>query len=605
MSNNPILISQKKVAGFEQIIRFFQLDVRSLALFRVCLAIILICDLLLRFRYISDHYSDQGVLPTDAMVTEWTQFGLWSIHILNGHSIFQIILFIIATLVAICLGVGYKTRLATLFSWILLLSLHNRNWMLLNSGDIELRMLLFWAMFLPLGAAYSVDSALNTSRKSSNRNQQIFSTATVALILQICFIYWFAAILKDDPVWWIEGSATYYALSLDYMTTPFGTFLLNFPGLLKVATWFTIWFELVGPFFLFIPFKTAFFRLWTVILFCLLHLGFGLGLNLSLFPFISATAWLALLPGDFWDNSRRWLATKSSIGLTIYYEKSCDFSLKMAYLSRTFLILPEATLTPLDSNSLYSQDRSAKLWGVHSGNGKVYSGFDGIIYLATFSPLLNIVAPFLKWQPIYRAGNCLCCWISRHHPRLSMLTRPLTFKAKTMTSRLSSLENALVLIALTLIICWNINSLSPKNFTVPSEIKTFSRAFGLIQSWNMFAPTPSLSDGWYVIPGTLENGQKVDVYNGGQSITWERPKNLAKTYTRARWRKYLERIRSKSGNDHLPYYGRYLCQSWNGQHDHSNKLKEFDIYFMLEMTLPDYQTPDIEKVHISHHQCNS
>ena len=57
--------------------------------------------------------------------------------------------------------IGYRARLATIACWFLVMSIHNRNPMILSAGDILLRLLLFWAMFLPLGARYSVDAALD------------------------------------------------------------------------------------------------------------------------------------------------------------------------------------------------------------------------------------------------------------------------------------------------------------------------------------------------------------------------------------------------------------------------------------------------------------
>ena len=61
------------------------------------------------------------------------------------------------------LVLGWKTRFATIASWVLLLSLQNRNTMILSGEDNLALLLLFWGMFLPLGARYSVDSALDSN----------------------------------------------------------------------------------------------------------------------------------------------------------------------------------------------------------------------------------------------------------------------------------------------------------------------------------------------------------------------------------------------------------------------------------------------------------
>ena len=54
-----------------------------------------------------------------------------------------------------------------------------------DHGDLVLRLLLFWSIFLPLGAKFSVDEI----KKGKSFETEFFSVGTMALILQICFIY--------------------------------------------------------------------------------------------------------------------------------------------------------------------------------------------------------------------------------------------------------------------------------------------------------------------------------------------------------------------------------------------------------------------------------
>ena len=49
-------------------------------------------------------------------------------------------------------------------AWVLMLSLHNRNPVVLNAGDVYFRVLLCWGLFLPLAARCSLDRARSLSR---------------------------------------------------------------------------------------------------------------------------------------------------------------------------------------------------------------------------------------------------------------------------------------------------------------------------------------------------------------------------------------------------------------------------------------------------------
>src|SRR6185312_7530268 len=129
------------------------------------------------------HYTDVGLLPRAIAIVEYAQYGFLSLHLLGGTNVTQSVLFVIAAVFAVGLLLGYRTRLMTVVSWILLVSLHNRNPIILDAGDVLLRLLLFWSMFLPLGAAYSIDGVL-TNLGARHPPTRIVSMASVALIIQ-------------------------------------------------------------------------------------------------------------------------------------------------------------------------------------------------------------------------------------------------------------------------------------------------------------------------------------------------------------------------------------------------------------------------------------
>lgn len=139
----------------------FGVDLRTLALFRVLLASYLILDLCLRARDLTAHYTDFGIMPR-SVLAESLSTGSWSFHALSGSASLQVFLFVVAGAFAAMMLVGWRTRLATLVSWVLLVSLQNRNVFILSGEDNLAIVLLFWAMFLPLGARYSIDCALDT-----------------------------------------------------------------------------------------------------------------------------------------------------------------------------------------------------------------------------------------------------------------------------------------------------------------------------------------------------------------------------------------------------------------------------------------------------------
>jgi hypothetical protein len=218
-----------------------------------------------------------------------------------SESLLRVVIFGVLPLFAVSLMIGFLTRLSTLLCLVGIVMVQDANPQILQGGDVLLRLLLFWSLFLPLGRMWSLDAQLMKTK----RPLLVWTTAlaTWALTLQICFVYWFAALLKSDPLWTQNGNALFYALNIEHFTTPLGLYLRQFPDLLRVFTLGTPWVELIGPCLLFIPFHRDACRLAAVTLFIGFHLiGLEALLRVGLFPWVCAAAWLVFIPGFFWDR---------------------------------------------------------------------------------------------------------------------------------------------------------------------------------------------------------------------------------------------------------------------------------------------------------------
>ncbi len=285
----------------------FGLDLRSLALFRIGIAGVFLWDLQERAQYLRAHYSGEGILPLSlppGIAPLPVSVLPFSLHNLCDDLYFQAGLFLATAVAAVGLLIGYRTRLMTLLVWFLLLSTQARNPMLAHGGDVLLRMVLFWGLFLPLGAIWSVD-ALRSGRPRPP-SSVVVSPATVAFILQLCFVYLFAVLWKTDPAWRTDGTAVSMALRIDSFTTPLGLITRQYPQLMRLATFYTIYLESFGPILLLLPFATQRLRVLAIALFVNLHLGIGLNMELGNFSPVCIVTWLALLPPWFWDRLRRW-----------------------------------------------------------------------------------------------------------------------------------------------------------------------------------------------------------------------------------------------------------------------------------------------------------
>ena len=306
LSLTEVQVSQKTSRSWPGA-HVLSLDLRSLALVRIAYGFILFWDTVVRWTDIEAHYSDFGVLPrAQALEMGWSPYWL-SLHMATGHVSWLNLFFLLQAGCALALLIGWKTRWMTVFSWILLTSIHSRNPMVLNGGDIYLRVFLFWMMFLPCGHYWSWDAKKGDGDHyrwmPGVKGSNIYGVSALAVTVQIASVYWFAAIPKTDPTWTVTYQATALTLKLDQFLTPLGYFFReNFAGSLALLTFLVLSWEAYGAFLLFFPFDRGQIRTFAVFGFSLMHLGFGTTMELGFFAWIGFATPLALLPSWFWDS---------------------------------------------------------------------------------------------------------------------------------------------------------------------------------------------------------------------------------------------------------------------------------------------------------------
>lgn len=458
----------------------YSFDLRALAFMRIGISIILLLDLLIRSLSIKAFFTDEGILPISILKQyHWNDF-YFSFHALHGDLWLQILLFILNTVSVFLLLIGYRTRMLTFICWVFLVSLQNRNPFILQSGDDLLRMTLLFSIFLPWGNRYSVS---DTARLPTN----YLSFSSIGYLLLVSSVYFFSALLKTSPEWHSEGTAIYYALSLDQIRLPLGTLIYPYPSLLKSLTFIVYHIELIAPLILIFPFPKKF-KLVGIILIALLHIGISVTVYVGLFFLIGLITLLGLMPGI----TMNWVEQKFKLNQQSNKE------------------MP----TPYSSSFTFDIINLAK------------NSFIGMII-------------------------CYCLLL-------------------------------------------NLSSLKSFPYGLSSKVVAFGSILRLEQNWGMFSPYILKDDGYYVFSGLDKQNKPIDIKHQLNKVSFLKPIPLVSEFESDRWRKYSENYAFKNNNYMRPYYCHYLLKKWNLENP-GNKISELTIYFMKEISLPDYKTKPIEK----------
>lgn len=262
----------------------------------MAIGFLVLLDTLLRTRDLTAFYTDSGLIPRVDLV-EWAWSDPWlCLHLGGSGWLSAAVLFALTGFFAVQLMRGWRTRWMTFGCWLMLSSLYQRNPLVNDRGDLELILILFWSLFLPLGARWSVDA-----RKGTPEDPAVLSVASVALLVQFAQIYLFAALLKNGLPW-LRGDALLLSLRSALFSTPQGVWLTQWPDAVNTLTHPAIALELLIPCLLLCPVANGPLRTIGVAMLVVFHGLIGLFLQLGLFPLIGALLPLGCLPAWFWDK---------------------------------------------------------------------------------------------------------------------------------------------------------------------------------------------------------------------------------------------------------------------------------------------------------------
>lgn len=293
------------------------LDLRSIALFRMMFGGILLFDLLSRLPHAELFLSDSGALSRSDLLAVVDRPWAFSVYMICGEASQVAVLLLVHALFALCLILGLWTRVVSILSWVLLISLQHRNPLVLNGGDTLFSVYAFWLMFLPLNARWSLDSLLASKGENGGAvypSHRYVGIPGAALILQTVFVYVFTVLLKSGEMWNTGEVVPYVIRNLGLIKQP-AVWFQQFDSVHGLMSRMVFHWEWFGCLLVLSPWATGLMRSFSVVGFFLLHLTFGLMLDLAIFPAVSILGWAVFVPGCWWRVGR-------SLGfLTLWSEK--------------------------------------------------------------------------------------------------------------------------------------------------------------------------------------------------------------------------------------------------------------------------------------------
>ena len=594
------LILYKMVLLFKP---YFYVDKRALGIFRIFLGMLCLIDISRRFSLIDVFYTNSGIISYTSSNSFYKTFSLlssftksWEVHLF----------FILGIIFSIFLIIGYKTKLSQIMCAIIIISIHNRVIMLENAGDFVFNSILIISIFLPLGLKFSIDGLkkslndfnetslkdLNIKDNLNNSNNEIFSLAFLAILLQIISIYIFTGLNKSGYDW-MNGTAVYKMFELDTFLTSFGYYIRDFITLpiSKFLTYSTLSIEFVIPFLIVFPFYSHILRLVSILILTVFHISIRMSIKVGMFSFTMISMFTLLLDSKIIDSLKAYAKKKiHSSKYILFYDSDCGFChLTARIIKRCDLFnqiqfadksysgdLPNDYENLVDKTAILVRLENRKQWIRHEAFGKTLMiiPFGFLISWIFFIPGVGFL--FGKCYDLvssYRTQVSVFLGLSACNIKSENIASSSTPDTKSnFYNMYNILHGTFISIVVLILIVANMNYNLVANEAVNKKmekygfdkfqhnrtLKRISYYPRMIQRWNMFSPTVLGTDKTVIVEATLSNGDVIDLFTGEPPILNSLDYKYLWHDGNQFWRKFFSRVTKKQNKKYIKSFETWI-----------------------------------------------
>jgi hypothetical protein len=257
----------------------------GLSLFRCLLAALVMKNMIFYFPMADQLFGPHAIVDYSmywgGMQVQGLSWLLYPFHLPHAPQFFVLLTFAVAFLFFF----GVFRHVTGLALALLLLILKQRNGFILDGSDNVIEVTL---PFLILADAYHYNTITAPSKwRWPEPFRYIGATvaryASLALLIQVCYVYFFTALAKLQGDLWLNGTATYYTMRVDeFRHTAWNIPLTENHYFVVLSTYFTILWELAFAFLIW--FRAT--KWWIIMGGVLLHVGIWYFMRIDNFSWI-------------------------------------------------------------------------------------------------------------------------------------------------------------------------------------------------------------------------------------------------------------------------------------------------------------------------------
>lgn len=305
----------------------------------------------------------------------------------------------LAIAVGLLLMLGFRSSSSAFAAWLAAGVLHAAQGEALH-GTTMLSALLLIAVFVPIGAVYSVDAAMDTQNRPDARRDDAplppsghgdsFATQILSVLILVSAVF---------------AAQRFFPATVEQL------FPMILPGILG----------LVLPVVVLLRAGEGWLTT-SALLALLILIPAVTPAGISTTRYLVAAAGLtALIPAGAWEWASAVTRASHEGKLMIYYDRDCGFCRKTCFLIRTFLGLGETPIIPAQSDAEANEIMEREVsWVVLDVDGKPFLRWHALVLLIRRSPvawpvgwLFTVIGMGYWFDPVYRVIGASRSWLSR------------------------------------------------------------------------------------------------------------------------------------------------------------------------------------------------
>ena len=525
------------------------MDLRSLALLRIVLGLVLSVDLLARLRLVDTLYSNDGVLTNHFSLFRPLAPFQFSLYVSASSTRDVTVVFWLTLLVYLLFTVGYRTRLFQIFSFICVTSLHSRNLLAELPSDVPLHLLMAWSLVMPLGARFSIDNVRKSLRRGNESSPDelnvrtppvttFVSIAVFGMILELSIMHLVPAMRQDGPAW-RDGTALYYVLHHNMWATDLGAWVVAhalLDGIQSLSSGFRAT-EIAIAALVLVP--VWYVRRVALCLLVLFHLACRALWNLGPYEWVMMAGSPLLVTSRDWEAFGRWYLRRKP-ALTVYFDADCGICFALCRFLRRLDPLARLTFAANSSEAAPDDVKAAAAETVVVRDETSKKTFTKSRALAAIVASLPLGKPFslvlrapgisrladLAYDQVAKNRTAISVWFGYEacgvhqesaHPAPSLGDEPLPELVRGLeVTRETAAALFLAVCAVALFARMN-DETKAQGLEAPIySIVAYPRLF---QEFKLFAPEPPKRIGMLVVDAQTARGTKIDPLTGSPPLT--------------------------------------------------------------------------------------